>query len=270
MPGRKSNKYHEFSDDPDYANLSAVYNKTGTTEEDWEPFRQEVEVWYVQNDQPNFKLNTAKELESPFIVQLSRRINEQHPIWFEGLNQDGILNTVTKVARRVCSNYRRSLKGDDSGSPTPSDTISSSSPSTQRRSSQSVGQLVMDGGAFNPWLLGVQATYRGNISCLTLSDVAQSAWPELTPANLLERLTLDIFVKPFKEDLGIANVQVELWFEHPTNPPCKMSLDRQIRGHINVFCRTNDKGQPMFFTFLPIKGPQPLFRPAAAIQYSSE
>ena len=54
-------------DDPDYRKLKEVYNKTKTTEEDWEPLRAEVQSWLAQTGMKNSKSNAAREAETTFI-----------------------------------------------------------------------------------------------------------------------------------------------------------------------------------------------------------
>ena len=270
MPTRKNDSYHAHTDDPDYKNIKEVYNKTGTTREDWEPVRKDIQAWYYQSGVSTFRGNDAKAIEEKFVVGLGRKYKDHDPSLLDGLNNEGILNTLTTVVRRVCYNLRRAAKGEDSDSPTPTNKPSSSPASLKQRRSQS----VMAGEACNPWTIVLKATYQDKTVRLVLADVAESANPPLAPENMIKHMTLEIFVQTFKEDLEIGNVQVELLFAHPDDTrPTKMLRDRQLRGAIEAISKAGDGSVDMSFKFVPINqaiSQQPPLQPAAAIQHLGE
>ena len=66
-------------------------------------------------------------------------------------------------------------------------------------------------------------------------------------------MTLEIFVRPFKEDLEIENKQVTLQFVHPNDKePTKLLKDRHLCGVLAAVVSAGAGSCEMLFEFVPI------------------
>ena len=132
----------------------------------------------------------------------------------------------------------------------------------------------MYGEALDPWPIGLKATYKGKVVRIVISDVAQSANPPLTRENVMDQMTLEIFVQPFKEDLKIKNKQVTLQFIHPNNKePTKLLKDRHLRGALTTVVSAGASSCKISFEFVPIDNTisqQHGSQPAATTQHLGE
>ena len=131
MPKLIHNSAYPDDDNPKYANVTEFYKKTGTTEEQWQPVKDDINDWLAeQEDNLEFKTNANKELADPFIVQLAQK-HQETGLFYNLVDGLPIHNGLYLLIKRAASNIRRNNKNSDKKSARSSSTESTTNPSMQ-------------------------------------------------------------------------------------------------------------------------------------------
>ncbi len=232
MPPTKYNEYYADETDPDFKNLTELYQKTSTTEKDWEAVRQDAIQWLKEEGIQGLKSTSAKDSAQGFITKLGRQYQEHTPPLFGGLDDEGIRNALYTVIQRVAYNSRRRASQPAESSPhKKSDRLSADGnmPTYPASIERANHPAVQDS---HPGVCNVKAKWNGVTAKILLNDIASSANPPLEPTNAVAGMTIDIFVACWREDFGFEPSQpVELLFKYPENEkPTRLLRDRQLRA----------------------------------------
>ena len=260
-------------EDPAYRQLEEIYNRTATRSEDWQPLREDIKTWSREHSHPD--PNDAKTLEiaQTLIEHLGTKYIDHNPPLLHGLSTEDVCDTIRTMIRQVCSNGSQQQHAKRF-SEQRSLSLGEHSHRSMATGGMSVSPALKKQRTSNADLESINLTviYHGERVKFLLADLAQSAKPSLPLEHAVSRTTMETFVRCCGEDLGLMDLQVDIWFRFQGSEyATKLKSDRQLHGALRDIV---DGGNPhQAFELVPFNqalGRQPASQSAAAPRSSGE
>jgi hypothetical protein len=253
--------------------VEEIYNRTGTRPEDWQPLREDIETWSNKHKHTDPDDAKTLEIEQNLIEHLGTKYVDYDPPLLRGLSKEGVCNAIRTMIRQVCSNESQQQHAKRS-SEQRSSSLGEHSDRSIATGGMSVSSALKKQRTSNADLESINLTviYHGQRVKFLLADLAQSAKPSLPLEYAVSRTTMETFVRCCGEDLGLTDLQVDVWFRFQGSEyATKLKSDRQLHGALRDIV---DSGHPhQAFELVPINqtlGRQPAPQSAAALRSSSE
>ena len=221
--------------------MKEVYNKTATEADDWDSVKKDMREWYKKHGEMSFRTTTARDKEDPFIIELAQKYADHQPPLLDGLDEDGVIQTLRMVLRRVCYNLRResesptargrpSSPGQDfDGSSSSTSSSAPEPPPLKKKRRRKPAEKAVN-------LQGVKLNVRcnGRIAKLFLADIAGSSCPPVPLQHAASQITLERFAQCCKEDLEVEDLQVAIQYKYQgSGYTTTIKTDRQLHGALS-------------------------------------